>query len=403
MKRLRIREDNLRAIIKEAVKVLKSGGTVIYPTETCYGIGVEVTNQQAVDRLLEYKTRPEGKAISIAVYDQQMAEKYVFLNETAKNLYENFLPGPLTVVSKSRGKVASGLEAEDGTLGVRIPHYPLALRLIKALGRPITATSANVSSKKTPHSLEDILKNTTKKQQTLIDLILDAGKLPKNPPSTVVDTTLNELSVIRKGEIDLTRPGPAGLQGRALRKEISHSEEETQKIAQKLTKSLFPRLKDFCIIFALQGELGVGKTQFAKGVAKTLGIRENIVSPTFVLLREYKITQGSSATGPATSFLPAGARRLNRQAARQRDPSHLCHPSPQQWLYHIDTWRMREGKELLDLGFYKMLKPGNVLVVEWLQKVRRILEEAGKRKGIKVVWVIMKYEAKNKRRIEYIC
>jgi L-threonylcarbamoyladenylate synthase len=343
-------------LVQEAVKVLRGGGVVVYPTETCYGLGVDATSQEAVDKLLQYKERPEGKAISVAVVDKKMASQYVYLNEVAKNLYQHFLPGPLTVISKSRGRVAQGLEAEDKTLGVRIPDHPLALEMIRALGKPVTATSANVSSRKTPYSINDVLQNTSLQKRQLIDLILDAGDLPRNPPSTVVDTTLNELALIREGRIRLDEVRSTCL--------ISDSEHETRDIAAGMVSKYLDERK--CLIFALQGELGTGKTQFAKGIALSLGVKENVVSPTFILVREYRVK---------------------------------THPA--RVLYHIDTWRMKEAAELEEIGFEKMLKPGNVVVIEWLEKVRGLLEKVGRRKDVKVVWVTLESTDERTRAIRY--
>jgi L-threonylcarbamoyladenylate synthase len=129
--------------VNEAVNTLKDGGLVVYPTETVYGIGVDATNPEAVRNLTEYKNRPFGKPYSIAVTDQKMAEEYVELNSTGKNLYQEFLPGPLTVISKGKHKVAPGVESEEGTLGIRIPDYKLVFDIITKFGKPITSTSAN--------------------------------------------------------------------------------------------------------------------------------------------------------------------------------------------------------------------------------------------------------------------
>ena len=190
-------------VIQAAVETLKNGGLLVFPTETMYGIGADATNQEAIDKVLAYKTRREGKPLSIAVCSSEMAEQYVEVNAVARNLYDTFLPGPLTVVSKGRGTVARGVESETGTLGVRIPDYPLVIDIVKAFGKPITATSANASYKKRPYSIDDIFNNISNKQRGLIDLILDAGQLPKREPSTVVDTTLNEKVVLRQGDIKL--------------------------------------------------------------------------------------------------------------------------------------------------------------------------------------------------------
>ena len=175
-------KNSAENIIAKAVDVLSVSGLVIFHTETVYCIGALATNQNAVENLLRYKTRLEGKPLSMAVSDRAMAEIYVEANEVARNLYENFLPGPITVVSYGKHKVANGVESEHGTLGIRIPDYPLVRNLVKNLGEPITATSANASYKKKPYTIEDVLNNISEKQKNLIDLILDAGELPKREP-----------------------------------------------------------------------------------------------------------------------------------------------------------------------------------------------------------------------------
>src|SRR5689334_6125072 len=103
MKIVTLTDQNLKEIVKEAVEVLKNGGSVIYPTETCYGIGVDATNQKAVDALYDYKGFRGQKPFSMAVIDRKMAEEYVEINDIADNLYKNYLPGPVTVVSNSKG------------------------------------------------------------------------------------------------------------------------------------------------------------------------------------------------------------------------------------------------------------------------------------------------------------
>ncbi|KKS30504.1 MAG: Sua5/YciO/YrdC/YwlC family protein, partial [Candidatus Amesbacteria bacterium GW2011_GWA2_42_12] len=174
---------------------------MIYPTETTYGIGVDATNQRAVNALLTYKKRREGKPLSIAVFDMNMAEKFVDLNQAARNIYASFLPGPVTVVSKGKHVVVTGVESENGSLGIRIPAYDLVLQIVKAFGKPITATSANASYKKRPYCLEDIMQFLSPRQKSLIDLVIDAGELPHNEPSTVIDTTLDDVEVLRQGKL----------------------------------------------------------------------------------------------------------------------------------------------------------------------------------------------------------
>ena len=349
--------------IEKAIAVLRKGGLVIYPTETCYGIGGDATDPKAVKKVLEFKGGQRGdpgsKPISIAVSDKEMAKKYVVINKTADNLYREFLPGPLTVVSKSRGRAVGILEADKGTLGIRIPKYPLVVKIIKEFGRPITSTSANASGKKTPYCLKDVLKYTSKKRLGLIDLFLDGGRLSFHLPSTVVDTTLNEPATLRRGEIEILETKSNSF--------ISDSEEKTKEIAKKIIKKYSKLLSRKALIFAIQGELGSGKTQFAKGLGLFLKIEENIISPTFVIIREYPF-------------------KLEKK---------------QGIFFHLDTWRLEKGEELLDLGLEKMFKPGNVIAIEWLQKIKPILDNLQAQKKIKLIWVSIKYLTETKRKISY--
>ncbi len=355
MEILDLKKQKPAKVINQAIKVLKNGGLVIYPTETCYGAGVDATNKKAVQKLLDYKGKRAGKAISIACADQKMASHYVKINQTAQNLYTNFLPGPLTVISQSKGKVIEQLEAENKTIGIRIPDHKLALQLIKVYGKPITATSANASGNPPPYNITQLLKYTSQKAQKLIDLVLDTGLLKLRPVSSVVDTTLNEIQFLRQGEIIIDE-----CKDRVF---TSTSEKETKKIAVKIFNQFKKELENKCLIFALQGQLGAGKTQFIKGMGQNLGIKENITSPTYILLKEYNFQQGM--------------------------------------LYHIDTWRMGTAEELKDLGFVKMIKPGNVICIEWLEKVKSYLEKISKKTRVKLVWITIDYLNEKKRKIKY--
>lgn len=338
-------------VVSAAVGALKEGKIVIYPTETMYGVGVDATNQGAVDRVLQYKSRREGKPLSIAVSGIEMAEQYVEVNSTAHNLYTHFLPGPLTVVSRSLGKVAFGVASESGTLGVRIPDYPLVLEIVNALGRPITATSANASYHKRPYAIADILDNLSEKQKSLIDLIIDAGELPKREPSTVVDTTLEQEVVLRQGNLKLTD----------VLERHTNSVEETQELGAELMKKYYQYVGYKSVIFALQGELGAGKTQLTKGIARVLGISGEIQSPTFIIEREYKVV------GVTESYV------------EQRGVN----------LYHLDTWRLESSEELVQMGFVEKVAAGNVFVVEWADRVQDVLERVSE--DAVIVWVQIAY------------
>jgi len=336
--------ESSESIINQAVKTLKANGLVIYPTETCYGAGVAATSQPAVDKLLTYKTKREGKPISIAVCNQTMAADYVYLNSTAKNLYSKFLPGPLTVVSKAKNQLAKGVESATNTLGIRIPNYPLIIKIIKKLGSPITTTSANVSYKKRPYSIKDILDNTSQKQQNLIDLIIDAGKLPKNPPSTVVDTTLDDPLILRQGPVSLTHTSPTL---------TTTSPRQTSTLAQTLMLKHWNSLQKQPLIFLLIGQLGAGKTQFCKGIGRFLNIPQPITSPTYTILKEYPFT-------------------------RQKTKGKFL---------HLDTWRLQHLEELNQLKLEKQLKPKTILAVEWASRSLKPLLNLAKQTNAQTITI----------------
>ncbi len=331
MKTINITKALEKKVVDATVKILQSGGLIIFPTETIYGAGVDATNQGAVDKLLTYKTRREGKPLSIAVPDQKTAIKYVEINEQAQKLYQRFLPGPVTVISKGLGKVACGVESEFGTLGIRIPDHALVLKILKAFDKPMTATSANASGKRRPYKIQDIFDNLSNKQKNLIDLVLDAGELPKNDPSTIIDTTLSTPTTIRMGKIKTTG-------GKTL---ISKSESETKKIAGMMMLKHWDEIKEKGLVVGLDGPLGVGKTIFTKGIGKFLKISDTITSPTYSYIEEYDY-QRHGISGK---------------------------------LYHIDLWKIENEEELKRLKIEKLIVPKNVVVIEWWNQGKKYLEK----------------------------
>jgi L-threonylcarbamoyladenylate synthase len=330
MNTINLRTTPESEVIAQTVAVLQAGGLVLFPTETTYGAGVNALNPAAVQKLLAYKSRREGKPLSVAVTDLAMAEKYVEVNESARALYARFLPGPVTVVSRGRGVVAPGVESEFGTLGIRIPDYPLILEIVTILGQPITSTSANGSGKKRPYSIEDALSQLSEKQKSLIDLVLDAGELPHNPPSTVIDTTLSAPVVFRQGEVEVAENAGQSTQLK------SHSETETKNIAKRLLLKHWNEVKERGLVIGLNGSLGMGKTIFVKGLAEFLQITDTITSPTYTYVEEYE---------------------FDRHGVRGQ-------------LFHLDIWKIESPEEMSRIGFDQMLKPSSVVVVEWVSTMK---------------------------------
>ncbi|MDD3679862.1 MAG: L-threonylcarbamoyladenylate synthase [Candidatus Shapirobacteria bacterium] len=198
MEIVKLNQNNQVEIVDKAVKIIKRGGLIIYPTETCYGAGVDATNQKAVDRLWQYKQERGNKPVLVAIANQTMAQKYGQLTPLAKKVFNQYLPGPVSIIVVSRGLVDSRVESSSGTLGIRMPNHSLVLDLVKKLNRPLTSTSANVSNTPNPYSIINVLSQA---DTSLIDLIIDQGPISPNPPSTLVDTTGKELQVLRQGQV----------------------------------------------------------------------------------------------------------------------------------------------------------------------------------------------------------
>jgi L-threonylcarbamoyladenylate synthase len=334
-KRVSASETPTKEQIKRAAGVIKSGGLVVYPSDTVYILAVDPTNQGAVDKLLGFKNRWTGKAISIAVLDKKMAIEYVDLSDNAKNIYTNLLPGPFTVVSKGKHKVAKGIEAEDGTLGIRIPDSQWISKLVRVVGGPVTATSANLSGRTPHYSLASFTKTLSKKKLMMIDGMVDGGKLPPNKPSTVIDATEPEIKVLRRGDLMVGKSQIL----------ISKSERETEKVAEFLLKrvsaSETPTEKP--IVFGLSGDLGCGKTVFARKIGHLLGVKEKITSPTFVIMNEYK----------TLSPVPFPLRG-------QGEKVFLVDK-----FMHFDLYRLGAKYEFEEIKFLEHFLPGVVACIEW--------------------------------------
>lgn len=183
--------------LTKSVEMLSKGGVIIYPTETCYGIGADATNDEAVKKVIEMKKRSRKKKVSIAFSDIKMAKRYLVVTKNAEKLAKALMPGPLTLIVESRtNRRTEGASVDSKKkVGFRIPDNNLVRRLIKKLGKPVTATSANISGREEIYKIKDIINTFDGK----IDLILDAGNLKKTKPSTVYDVMENK--VLRTGPV----------------------------------------------------------------------------------------------------------------------------------------------------------------------------------------------------------
>jgi L-threonylcarbamoyladenylate synthase len=178
-----------------ALKALKNGELIIYPTDTLYALGADIYNETAVRKVFDIKQRPYSVPIPVAVPSIQAIETIAYMNDAAYEISNKFLPGTLTIILKKKLCIPDIVTSRTDTIAVRIPNHPIALKLLSDYG-PLTVTSANLHQKKTQGTITDILKQLG----TQIPICLNDGKLD-TVPSTIVDLTTNIPRIIRKGLI----------------------------------------------------------------------------------------------------------------------------------------------------------------------------------------------------------
>jgi L-threonylcarbamoyladenylate synthase len=184
---------NERAIIEKAARIMKEGGVIIFPTESSYGIGVDALNETAIRKIAPVKGQPEEKNISIIVADIGQARRFGKITPEAEKLVQKFMPGPLTLVVEKQPNAPASLA--ERTVGFRISGNRVAVELCRALGNGITATSANMHGRPSIYSAREAVREFNSR----VHMIIDAGELPHNAPSTLYDVV--QKKVLRIGPV----------------------------------------------------------------------------------------------------------------------------------------------------------------------------------------------------------
>jgi L-threonylcarbamoyladenylate synthase len=185
------------AAYDEIVALLHGGGIIAFPTDTAYGLAVDPSNDNAVDRLFQVKGRPETKPILLLVDCLQMAESIGEPVDIFYEVAERFWPGPLTLILKARASLPVKVTAGTHTIGIRWPVAVFATTLIDRFGRPITATSANRSGMPAAVTPDEVRAQL----DDAVDAVVDGGTLATRMGSTVLDLTVDPPMVLREGPI----------------------------------------------------------------------------------------------------------------------------------------------------------------------------------------------------------
>ena len=188
-------------VISLAVSVIKNGGIVAYPTDTVYGLGVNMFDEEALRKLYRVKKRSFNKPTGILICEEaQLCNIAAGFPENAKLLMKEFWPGALTIIFKASAKLSKIVTGGSGTIGVRIPKNRIAVSFIRQSGIPITSPSANITDNSPNICKEEILKEFDGK----IDMVIDGGKSDSEVPSTIIDLSRKDPVIIRHGKISQT-------------------------------------------------------------------------------------------------------------------------------------------------------------------------------------------------------
>lgn len=185
--------------IRQVVDVLKKGGVIIYPTDTVYGLGCDITNQKAIEKVCQIRgIKPEKAHLSFICYDLSHISDYIKPIDTSIfRLVKKALPGPFTFIFEANNNVPKLLSSNKKTVGIRVPDNNIAREIVRVLGHPIVSTSI--------HDEDEIMEYSTdpeliyEKYKDQVDLVISGG-YGDNEPSTVVDCTTGEFNVIRSGK-----------------------------------------------------------------------------------------------------------------------------------------------------------------------------------------------------------
>ena len=183
--------------IKKALEVLRAGGTILYPTDTIWGIGCDATNKDAVEKVCRIKKREESKSMIVLIENENFLNRYVKeVPDVAWDLIDTN-DKPMTIVYDGVRGLAPNVIAEDGSAGIRITKDEFCKKLIYKFGKPIISTSANISDEPAPNNFTEISENILKE----VDYVVNwrQNEFTKAHPSSIIQVKLNgEIKIIRK-------------------------------------------------------------------------------------------------------------------------------------------------------------------------------------------------------------
>jgi tRNA threonylcarbamoyl adenosine modification protein (Sua5/YciO/YrdC/YwlC family) len=193
-----VSENPQMRLIRKAAQILDSGGVIIYPTDTVYGLGCDLYNKRGIERIYEIKKRSKKEPLSFICADLKDISSYALVTDFAYKIMHRLLPGPYTFILLASRMVPKIILPRRKTTGIRVPNHPICLALVRELGRPIISTSVKDES-------GELMTNPTlihEKFRHVVDCVIDGGIIPAQP-STVVSLVDDRVEIIRVGKGDV--------------------------------------------------------------------------------------------------------------------------------------------------------------------------------------------------------
>jgi tRNA threonylcarbamoyl adenosine modification protein (Sua5/YciO/YrdC/YwlC family) len=197
-------ENPEQSKIDKIVKTLRNGGIIVYPTDTVYGMGCDIFNQKAVEKICRIKgIKPEKNNFSFICYDLSHISEYAkHISNPVFKVMKKALPGPFTFILESNNKVPKILNAKKKTIGIRVPDNNIPRVIVKQLENPIITTSIRDEDEVIEYSTDPEL--IYEKFNNIVDIVIDGG-YGGNIASTVIDCTTEQMEVLREGLGDISQ------------------------------------------------------------------------------------------------------------------------------------------------------------------------------------------------------
>ena len=188
--------------IPQICRLIERGEVLAVPTETAYGLVADATSVRAMKHILELKGRRGSKTIPLVIASLRQAQKWARFSDKEKKLAQKYWPGPLTIVLKAKRKLPRGVLSPRGAIGLRVPGDSWLRKLLFVYGKPLTATSANITGGATPYTVSAVKKSLVKRG---LKYLVNGGRLKRRPTSTIAQIVNGQVKILRPGAVSEKR------------------------------------------------------------------------------------------------------------------------------------------------------------------------------------------------------